>query len=117
MLHDLVSCICSKVHFAFLKNVSLGFMLTCHRLHEEVVPDSGPTYAVLTMSLDIKAALHPTYKPASLTSSVEVVDVEVIVCATHLRVFADKKDFLCGNTQINQKKCRYSYEVAITAIT
>jgi hypothetical protein len=92
-------------------------MLTCHPLHEGLVPDSGPTYAALTMSLDIKAALHPTYKPASLNSSVEVADMEVIVCATHVRVFADKKDFLYGNIQINQKKCRYSYEVAITAIT
>jgi hypothetical protein len=98
MPHDLVSCICSKVHFASLKNVSLGCMLTCHPLHEGVVPDSGPTYEALTRSLDIKAALHPTYKPASLNSGVEVSDVEVIVCATHPRVFADKKDFLCGNT-------------------
>jgi hypothetical protein len=52
-------------------------------------------------SLDIEAALCGTYKPAPLNSGIKVVDVEVIVCATHLRDFTDKKDFLYGNTQIN----------------
>jgi hypothetical protein len=44
---------------------------------------------------------HSWDKPAPLNSGIKVVDVEVIVCATHLRDFIDKKDFLYGNTQIN----------------